>query len=212
MSAIAGLLQQQVQRLNDALRQQQERRCRELVGDAERSAKQAVRDARRRLGERQRQAVREERQRREHELLIAQSRIETHARRRAFARHEQFLEAAWPLMIDSMTKRWSDAGQRRAWCNMIVAEAADCLMGTDWVVEHPKKWTKADSDAVERHMRELALPAAKFVRSNDITTGLRIRVGTACLDGTTDGLLGDRGDVEALLLAAWEQQDATNNG
>lgn len=212
MSRMTSLLHEQVKRLDDALRQQQEKRCREVVADAKRSANLAIRDARRRLGERQRRAVREERQRRERELLIAQSRMETLNRRRAFARYEKFLEAAWPILIETMAKRWSDAGQRLAWCNMIVAEAADSLMGSDWVVEHPKNWTKADSSAVARRMRGLALPAPKFVPCNDITSGLRVRVGTACLDGTTGGLLGDRGDVEALLLAAWERQDVSDDG
>ena len=73
----AGILHHQVQRLDDAIRHQQELRCREIIADADRNAKQAIRDNRSRLYERQRQALREERQHREHALLIAKSRIET---------------------------------------------------------------------------------------------------------------------------------------
>jgi len=50
------------------------------------------------------------------------------------------------------------------------------------------------------------------VAASDITCGLRISADTACLDGTIDGLLGTRHDVEALLLAAWEQQAERHDG
>jgi hypothetical protein len=53
--------------------------------------------------------------------------------------------------------------------------------------------------------RGIAAPA--FSVDAGITAGLRIRAGSACLDGTDRGLLASREDVEALLLACWEEQD-----
>ena len=212
MTRFAGVLHHQVQRLRDALRHQQEARYREIVTKAEHQSKQAIRDSREKLLERRRQAVREERQRRAHELLIAKSRIETRERRRAFAQHEKVLEAAWPLLLETLEKRWSDDEQRRAWCEMIVSEASGALMGSDWVVEHPANLAKKEQDAITRRLQRLQCAPAKFVACDDITSGLRIRVGSACVDGTAGGLLGTRQDVEALLLAAWEQQDGSDHG
>jgi len=202
----AGILHHQVQRLDDAIRHQQELRCREIIADADRNAKQAIRDNRSRLYERQRQALREERQHREHALLIAKSRIETAHRRRAFARHEKVLQFAWPLLLEALARRWSDPDQRRAWCDMIVTEAAATLMGPDWVVEHPPDFPVDDRDALVDRMRKLGLAVPSFIACEHIACGLRIRTATSCLDGTIDGLLAARADVEALLLAAWERQ------
>ena len=212
MTRFSGVLDRQVQTLKDALRQQQELRCREIIAGAERDAGQAIRDSRGKLRERQLQAVREERRRREHELLTARSRVETLKRRRAFARHEKILQSAWPLLVDALEERWSDAEQRHAWCDMIVSEAAVTLTGSDWVVEHPPDWTREDRDALVQRMQQLGIAVPKFIACENITTGLRIRTGTACLDGTTDGLLSTRRDVEALLLAAWERQEKGRHG
>lgn len=206
MTRFAGVLHHQVATLREALRHQQELRCREILAGAEREAKQAIRDSRGKLGERQRQAVHEERHRREQELRTARSRIETLARRRAFACHEQVLRSAWPLLADALEKRWSNTRQRRSWCDMIASEAAATLTGPDWIVEHPRGWTREDRDALRQRMQQLGIAAPKFEACETISSGLRIRAGTACLDGTPDGLLGTRREVEALLLAAWEQQ------
>jgi vacuolar-type H+-ATPase subunit E/Vma4 len=207
MTRFAGILDHQVQRLRDALRRQQEARCREIIATAERKAKLAIRDSRQKLHERQRQAVGEERQRRAHELLIAKSRVETLERRRAFARHEEVLKDAQPLLVEALENRWSDSGQRLAWCNMIVAEAVASLMGPDWVVEHPANLAQGDRDAIANRVRQSRGESPRFVACQDITSGLRIRTTAACLDGTIAGLLGDREDVEAQLLAAWERLD-----
>ena len=212
MTRFAGVLHHQVQRLQDALRHQQEARCREIIANAERQSKQAIRDSREKLLERRRQAVSEERQRRAHELLIARSRIETLERRRAFEQHERVLQAAWPLLLETLQKRWSDDAQRRDWCDMIVSEASGALMESDWTIEHPSNLAKKDRDAITRRLKRLQHTPARFVPCDDITSGLRIRVGSACVDGTAEGLLGSREDVEALLLAAWERLDGSDHG
>lgn len=212
MTRFAGILHHQVQRLQDAIRRQQEARCREIVANADRQSKQAIRDSRRKLLERRHQAVSEERQRRAHELLIARSRIETLERRRAFEQHERVLQAAWPLLLETLRKRWADGRQRHAWFEMIVSEAAGALMGSDWIVEHPPGLAKTDRDAISDRVQRLRNKPPRFVTCDDITSGLRIRSGSACVDGTTKGLLSARADVEALLLAAWERQDESDHG
>lgn len=212
MTQFAGVLRHQVQTLKEALRQQQELRCREIIAGAQRDAEQAIRDSRGKLRERQLQAVREERRRREHELQTARSRVETRKRRRAFARYEKVVQSAWPLLVAALKERWSDAEQRLAWCNMIVSEAAATLTGQDWVIEHPPDWTRGDRDALVQRMQQLGIAVPKFVACANITSGLRIRTGTACLDGTSDGLLSTRRDVEALLLASWERLREAHRG
>jgi hypothetical protein len=212
MTQFTGILQRQVQRLEDALRHRQEARCRDIVLGAERKAKQAIRDSRQRLAKRQRQAVSEERHRRANELLIARSRLETLKRRRAFTQHEKVLSESWPRLLEALEARWSVTDQRRAWCDMIVSEAATSLLASDWVIEHPMDISKEDRDAIAGRLQQHGREPATFVTCSDITSGLRIRAATACIDGTTAGLLRSRHDVEALLLAAWEQRDEAGHG
>ena len=95
---------------------------------------------------------------------------------------------------------------------MIVSEASRALMATDWIVEHPGNLAKKDRDAISRQLQQLQYAPATFVACDDIASGLRIRAGSACVDGTAEGLLRNRHDVEALLLAAWEQQDGSDHG
>lgn len=212
MKHFAGVLNHQVQTLKQALHQQQELRCREIVTAAERAARQAIRGSRNKLHERQLQAVREERRRRAQELKTACSRIETRKRRRAFEQHEKVLQALWPLLVTALEERWSNNEQRLAWCKLIVSEAAATLSGKDWLVEHPPDWTAKDRDTLVQSLQPFGIAAPQFAASEDITSGLRIRTGSACLDGTSTGLLTERLDVEGLLLAAWEEQDGEHRG
>jgi vacuolar-type H+-ATPase subunit E/Vma4 len=208
MNDFNGVLGMQVQSLIDAIRGHREQRCREIVADAGHKAENAVRQARRKLYERQRRSVQEERERRGHELHVAASRIESRARRRTHAHYERILEAAWPKLEAELARRWVGKDSRSAWCEMLVAEAADTLMAGDWLIEHPAAWTDGDRDAVETMITQRGNTAAEFRADKTIGAGLRIRAGSACLDGTAAGLLASRNEVEALLLAAWEQQRA----
>jgi vacuolar-type H+-ATPase subunit E/Vma4 len=207
MNRFEGVLGVQTRALVDVLRKQQETRCREIIAAAEQQAKQAVQQAREKLRKRQRDALDEERQRRQHELLVAASRIESHARRRAFARYEQVLGEAWPRLAEALGSRWADGDGRRAWCELIVTEAAATLSPGEWLVEHPDAWSADDRKAVEAQAAERGIPVPAFSDDASIAAGLRIRAGSACLDGTDRGLLASREDVEALLLACWEEQD-----
>lgn len=207
MNRFDGVLDVQARALMDVLRKQQEMRCREIIAAAKQNAKQAVQQAREKLRERQRHALNEERQRRRHELLVAASRIESHARRRAFARYEKVLGDTWPRLVAALGSRWADGDGRRAWCEMIVAEAAATLGPGEWIVEHPDEWSADDRKAVEAQAARRGVPVPAFSVDTGTTAGLRIRCGSACLDGTDRGLLASREDVEALLLACWEQRD-----
>lgn len=206
MNTFRGVLDLQVRSVLDALRAQQDSRCREIESAAARKAEQLLTDTRHRMRERVHRAVSEERQRRETALLESRHRNETAGRRRVQEDYRNFLLDATPLLRAALEQRWRAEETRRSWCEMLLGEAADRLPADRWTVEHPGDWSGSDTQWLEQAFVARELPRPEFAEDTDIAAGLRVRLGTACLDATLDGLMASRHAVEAHLLAAWERQ------
>jgi hypothetical protein len=204
MKDFAGVLELQVESIVANLRHLQEDRSGRLLRQAESRARELKRSARRRLRAHGSEAVRDARARREKALQMAKHRLHAEAGNRMQARHAAVLREGWPALVAELERRWSDSATRREWCDAIVAKALGAIGQAAWTIEHPSSWTDADSDHVCRKLKKLDVPAATFNLDESATAGMRIRSGTACLDGTIDGLLAERTRVEGLLLAAWE--------
>ncbi len=206
MNAFRGILDLQVSSVLAALKAQQDRRCREIESAVSRKAEQLLSESRDRMRKRVHKAVIEERQRRETALLDARHRIETAERRRVQRHYREFLQDATPMLAAELEQRWRDDESRRSWCEMVIGEAAERLAGDPWTVEHPGDWSGEDAKWLERTFADRELPQPALREDAAIAAGLRIRLSSACLDATMDGLLADRRAVEGLLLAAWERQ------
>ena len=206
MNRFRGILDLQVQSVLEALGTQQDSRCREIESAAARKAEQLLNETRHRMRERVHRAVTEERQRRETALLESRHRIETARRRRVQARYRDFLQDAMPLLQAELEQCWQDTETRQSWCEMLLGEAADRLPGERWTIEHPEDWSGSETQWLARAFAARDLPKPAFVADAEIAAGLRVRLGSACLDATLEGLLADRDAVEARLLAAWERQ------
>ena len=205
MTSHTGILGLQVDALLEEVKRQEGRRCQEIITAAERSARDLLEETRRELHRKRRQAVADERQRRRHALLEAASRIETREQSSAHARYKDVLDAAWPRLVTALEHRWQQVDSRRAWCAMLVDEAAAALGESSWTVEHPADWNADDQSRLLAACEERAVPAPAFVADPRITAGLRITLEDACLDGSLDGLLADRRGVEARILGKWER-------
>lgn len=206
MTGFRGVLDLQVQSVLDALKAQQDRRCREIESAAARKAEELLAESRQRMRERVHRAVVEERQRRETALLEARHRMETAGRRRVQEHYRTFLHEAMPLLTAELEQRWRDEASRRSWCEMLVGEAAERLPRKRWTIEHPGNWSGSDAEWLEQAFAARELPAPELSEDGDIVAGLRIRLGSACLDATLAGLMASRHAVEARLLAAWERR------
>jgi hypothetical protein len=206
MKAFRGILDLQVDSVLGALKAAQDRRCREIEGAVSRKAEQLLAESRDRMRKRMHKAVVEERQRRETALLDARHRIETAGRRRVQRHYREFLHAASPMLAAEMKARWRDEESRRSWCEMAIGEAADRLAGDPWTVEHPVAWSGEDTKWLLQAFTANELPKPELLEDAGIAAGLRIRLGTACLDATVAGLTADAAAVEGRLLAAWERR------
>ncbi len=206
MKTFRGILDLQVDSMIDALRAQQARRCREIDSAVNRKAEQLLAESRDRMRKRVHKAVVEERQRRETALLDARHRIETAERRKVQRLYRKVLHDASPMLTAELEGRWRDDELRRSWCETAIAEAADRLSGGPWTVEHPGSWSGDDTTWLEQAFAARGLPQPVLREDTGVAAGLRVRLGSACLDATVDGLMADIHAVEARLLAAWERQ------
>lgn len=210
MSDFEGIVGRQAGALADMLRQTRERRCREIVAEAEQRAAQLTRESRQSARERVHQAVTEERRRRERAIVEARRRLETAERKRIQARYDELLGRAWPLLVRELERRWSTPADRAAWCELLVDEAA-ALFGTEgWTIVHPQPgngaWSEEDSDKLGGMLASFGVKAADYRTDSELRAGLQIRQGGARLDGSIDGLLAQRSDIEGRLLACWETE------
>jgi hypothetical protein len=210
MNTFEGILDLQVQSVIDALLAQQQRSCRGIEIEASRKAEQLLADSRRRMRDRVHEAVVEERQRRETALLDSRHRIETAGRRRVQQRYREFLHEAMPRLREELEKRWRDTGTRRAWCEMLIGEAASGLPRVAWAVEHPAAWSGDDARWLQQAFAARGLPEPELRQDTGIAAGLRVRLGAACVDATLDGLVVKVHAIEARLLAAWEREQAND--
>lgn len=207
MNTFEGIVGRQAEALVDVLREQRERRCREIVADAERRANQLAQDSRRSARERMREAVDEERRRRQRALIEARRRVETAGRRRIQARYDELLGQAWPRLVRELQRRWSEPRERAAWCELVVDEAATLLGTTGWIIDHPggaNGWLAEDDERLGQMLAAREVADAEARPDTELPAGLRIRRDGARLDGSIDGLLARRSEIEGRLLARWE--------
>ena len=207
MNEFRGILDLQVESVLSVLKARRDMRCREIESATGRRAEQLLSDSRQRMRQRVHKAVVEERRRRETALLDVRHRIETAGRRKVQQEYRRFLHEAMPLLTADLRKRWCDEESRRTWCEMVISEAVSWLARDPWTVEHPGGWSSEDTKWLEQAFAARELPKPVLLEDAGIIAGLRVRLGSACLDATIDGLLADTRAVEGRLLAAWERRE-----
>ena len=205
MTEFRGVLSLQVDSILERLRQRKDSRCGELIRQAEAQARDLVQRHRRELYQRAHEAVDEERLRRGKTLQQTRHRIGAAEGQKVQALYADLLSRGWPELIAELEGRWQEPAARRAWCGKLLDDAARAFAAAVWTIEHPGDWTERDADWLTETLGERGIPIPKYRHDEASSAGLRIIHGTACLDGTIDGLLADRTGVEARLLAAWER-------
>lgn len=187
--------------LLETLRGHVEQRCRELRDAAERDAAALLREARRGARVRMHQAIQAERKQSERKIQMAVAGLETVRRQRRQEKAKHLLEQGWEPLREALRRRWQEPAARRLWCRSLVEQALGALGSGDWRIEHPADWKPAELGELTHKMAERAGSEPTFAARRNLAAGLRISAAGACLDGTIDGLLADRAEIEGLLLA-----------
>lgn len=158
--------------------------------------------ARARAREQIRQALCEVRQDADAQIAVARAAMQARLRRKRQALTLASLADVQARVAAALAARWADAGARRAWTAMALAEAARSLPAGRWSMAHA-----ADAGALPA----LELPAGVTLATQadaTIAAGVRIRCGDAELDATLDGLLRGRERIAALWLGELERRRA----
>jgi hypothetical protein len=148
-----------------------------------------------------RQAFVDERRLRDQRVQAAHANLQTRRRLAAQQRATALLAEAWVCLPDALLARWCALETRRQWITRIVARARTSLLGVAWRIAHAPDWTAAEREELSRDLAREVGTAPEFRVDEGIRAGLRIAGAGAVVDGTLDGIMRDRAENGARLLA-----------
>ena len=113
-----------------------------------------------------------------------------------------FLEQCWQTLQPGLQARWQQPEYRRQWLAKILATATAVLPAGDWLIEHPADFSTEEQQQLLEQAQKQAGAKPDISSAPDLTAGIRISADGATVDGSLRGLLSDRTELEALLLAS----------
>ncbi len=173
----------------------------QILQDAQTQAHDIIRQAYQKARARLHVSIMEEREHGFHELISAEAQLQTQQRQLRQQDDLAMLQRVWPILEQTLIARWHDTAQRGLWIDQVLADAFRVLPAAPWRVEHAVGWPVDEQQTRVASIQQHTGHAPQFIPTEDIVAGLRINVESATLDGSLQGLLVNRSDIEALLLA-----------
>jgi len=205
MTETGSDFQEPLQSLLELLEEQRVQQCNDIRTRAENEARRRVQSAYREARLRVHRAIEEERIHARQRLDAARARLETRNRQHYQEAVAHTLRRAWHSLEKALRERWHDADGRAAWVDSLVERALARLPAAPWQVEHAPGWDGAELTPWQARIRERSGQPPELKPVEELSSGLRICAGGACLDGSARGLLADRPEVEARLLSYLEE-------
>lgn len=193
--------EQALLRLIDSYRDQS---CRQLRDEAHAKAREILRRAYVKARSTLHQRVLAERSRAEGIIQVAEAERATRLRRWVERHDAELLSAAWPRLREALLARWTAPGTRNAWVDAHLAQAIALLPSGRWRVRHGLDWPDDERAAAVVRIQAASGESPELTADPRIAAGLVLASGGAVLDASLDGLLHDRGRIEARLLALWQ--------
>jgi vacuolar-type H+-ATPase subunit H len=209
MNEPKSVINAQVEALLALVENYRESRCRQILEQARAQATEVVKQAHREARARMHKAIDEERARAQEKVASTHAQLQTRRRQRHHKADMALLETAWPALHETLVARWQDADSRRVWVRALVNQASTVLPAKQWRIEHPAGWQSRVALALAGEITAQAEGEPPvFVEACEATAGLRLCADGACLDGTPEGLLVGRAEIEAELLAEFHRVSA----
>ena len=156
-----------------------------------------------------REAFAEQRALHRDRIAAAQARLATQRRLHEQQRTAALLQRAWERLPGELAQRWRDPAARAAWVAMVIGRGEGAHAAR--AVAHRACARLAGgrtTGAAGRAGRLEPDAAPVFEADARIRAGLKVAAGGNLIDGTLDGLLADRGDLESRLLRQLESATA----
>ena len=180
------------------------RKCEAIDAEARSRAVSIRRDAHAAARTRMRTAFTEERARMQARIAAARANLETRRRAAANAFATAQIAAGTTRLPAALDTRWADASARRAWVGDAVRQARALLAAGSWRIVHAPGWPQGEREALAADLAESHGTEVTFAEDASAGAGLKIASGGNVVDGTREGLVADRAEIGALLLAALE--------
>jgi hypothetical protein len=200
---VNGMVDRQVDSMLKLLRRHESGEIEKILDRAYATATERVRTARREARLRVHEAIRELRGEVDTRMTRVRAGNQAEERQRDLEKARQVLAEGDQLLRERVAARWEEAEARRRWTASLLDSADRILPPGEWSVTYAPGWPEAEREAFSTRVTEIAGCAPQLSCDEDIAAGLRIRRGTATLDGTLQGLMARGEEIEARLLAAY---------
>jgi hypothetical protein len=201
-------LESQAQALLDLVEADRARQVAAILDEARGRAatlrSQAHAEARKRM----REAFAEQRALHRDRLAAAQARLATQRRLHEQQRTAALLQRAWERLPGELVQLWRAPASRTAWVAMVTAAARARMPRGPWRIVHAPDWPVAEQQALRAAWSVEPDAALAFEPDAQIRAGLKVAAAGNLIDGTLDGLLADRRDIESRLLRQLESSTA----
>ncbi len=189
------------QALLDLVEQDRVAQCNTVIGQAQAQAATLLAQARADARTRVREAFAAERQRAQARIAAARATLQTQRRLHAQRQAAAWLARAWQQLPQALRVRWQDDAARNSWVAAAIDQAQRLLPPGRWRIVHGGDWPEAERQALAERLQRDSGTLLAFEVDASIDAGLRVVSGGNRLDATLAGLLADRDEIGARLLA-----------
>jgi hypothetical protein len=193
----------QAQALLQGVAEDRERRCAMLRTATEGQVQQILRSARAAARRSVHDSVTQERARMEFGLRQAAARADIEVRRQEQHTSRELLAQMWTAIAEVLTQRWRDPTLRPAWIAAALLQTGKLLGGRAWRIESGVDWTQQERADLTVQAGRCGATIVSFALQAALPAGLRIHAERVCVDATVQGLLAQRGAIEAAFLAQY---------
>lgn len=191
-----------------ALIEEYERKeCSEILAEAREESKRQLADAYRRQRRRLHERVMTERADARARIQAVRAERDTRLRASAERANGCLLALAWPRLESALKRRWEEPKTRRIWIGSAIEQARLSLPAGRWTIRHPPAWAATERSEVGARIRRDLRQSPTFLSDGALICGLIIESHGALLDVSLEGLMRDRGRLEARLLALLASPD-----
>jgi hypothetical protein len=192
---------QTLEHLLDVVAGNRSKRCAELRETAHKEAGEIVRQAHAKCRARMHRHVMELREKYRVRSSSAYARNQTMLRKQHQKADRAILDVAWQDLREKMQAVWNNPDARRDWVNAAIAGASTRVLGQQWRLEHPRDFNEEEVGMLKRQIADKTGMVPDSVVQKDIEAGIRIVVGGTVIDATLEGLLNQKSEIEADLIA-----------